>query len=143
MPGSTDGFGARILIVDDEQSNIRLLEYTLRRAGYVEVTSTIDPRKVSALHLQNRYDLIILDLRMPRMNGFEVMESLKHVEGEDRVAILVMTADPSQMVPALKAGARGFISKPFVLAEVLLRVHLMLDKTVSRDSEEPATSRER
>jgi len=68
---------------------------------------------------------------MPRMNGFEVMEGLKSVEGEDRVAVLVFSADPSHLARALEAGARGFLSKPVVLAEVLLCVHEMLDKTVS------------
>ncbi len=138
MPESTDVFDARILIVDDQECNVRLLEYALRRGGYVAVASTTDPLEVCALHGQNRYDLIILDLQMPHMNGFEVMEGLRNVEGELRVAVLVLTADPAQMVRALEAGARGFISKPFVLAEVLLRVQLMLEKTVSREIEEPA-----
>jgi DNA-binding response OmpR family regulator len=137
MPGSTDVFSARILIVDDQESNVRLLEYALRRGGYVAVASTTDPLEVCALHGQNRYDLILLDLQMPRLNGFEVMEGLGKVEGEERVAVLVLTADPSQMVRALEAGARGFLSKPFVLTEVLQRVHLMLEKTVSREIEEP------
>jgi DNA-binding response OmpR family regulator len=138
MPGSTDVFRAKVLIVDDQEANVRLLEYALRRGGYVAVSSTTDPLEVCALHRQIRYDLILLDLQMPRMNGFEVMEGLGKVEGEDKVAILVLTADPAQMARALEAGARGFLSKPFVLAEVLLRVHLMLEKTVSRDIEEPA-----
>jgi CheY-like chemotaxis protein len=137
MPESTDVFRARILIVDDQESNVRLLEFALRRGGYVAVSSTSDPLKVEALHRQNRYDLIMLDLQMPRMNGFEVMEGLRKVEGGDRVAVLVLTADPSQKVRALEAGARGFLSKPFVLAEVLLRVHEMLEKTVAREIEEP------
>ena len=138
MPGFTDIFSARILIVDDDESNVRLLELALRRGGYAAVSSTTDPFEVVALHRQNRYDLIMLDLQMPRMNGFEVMEGLGNAEGEDRVAVLVLTADPSQMVRALEAGARGFLSKPFVLAEVLLRVREMLEKTVSGDIEEPA-----
>ncbi|MGZ5476643.1 MAG: response regulator [Thermoanaerobaculia bacterium] len=138
MPGSTDVFRARILIVDDQESNVRLLEYALRRGGFVAVSSTTDPLEVCALHRQNRYDLIMLDLQMPRMNGFQVLEGLRKVEGEERVAILVLTADPAQMTRALEAGARGFLSKPFVLSEVLLRVHLMLEKTLSREIEKPA-----
>ena len=105
MPRSTDGFHAKILIVDDQQSNLRLLEYVLRRAGYVAVSSTSDPLEVCALHRQNRYDLILLDLQMPRMNGFEVLEALGNVEGEEKVPVLMLTADPSQMVRALEAGA--------------------------------------
>jgi DNA-binding response OmpR family regulator len=125
-----DGLSARILIVDDQQTNVRLLEYALRRAGYEAVTSTLDPQCVVALHLQNRYDLIILDLQMPRMNGFEVMTALKEADAGS-VAILVMSADPSQMLPAMEGGAASFLSKPFVLAEVLLRVQAMLETVAS------------
>jgi len=133
MPSLTDGLSARILVVDDQQTNVRLLEYALRRAGYVAVTSTLDPQCVVALHLQNRYDLIILDLQMPRMNGFEVMAAMKAADADDRVAILVMSADPSQMLLAIEGGAASFLSKPFVLAEVLSRVKLMLETVVARD----------
>ena len=128
---STDAFHARILIVDDQDSNVRLLGYALRRGGYVAVASTTDPLEVCALHRQNHYDLILLDLQMPRMNGFEVMEGLGC---EDEVAVLVLSADPTQRLPALEAGARDFLSKPFVLADVLKRVHMML----SRGVDEPA-----
>jgi CheY-like chemotaxis protein len=131
MPVSTDAFRARILIVDDQESNVRLLEFALRRGGYVAVASTTDPLEVSGLHRQNHYDLILLDLQMPRMNGFEVMEGLAN---EDKVTILVLSADPTQSARALEAGAMGFLSKPFVLADVLKRVHMMLPG----DIEEPA-----
>ena len=130
-----DVFGARILIVDDQESNLRLLEYTLRRGGYVAVSSTSSPMEVCALHRENRYDLILLDIQMPRMNGFEVLEGLRCLEEED-VAVLVLTADPAQMVRALEAGATGFLSKPFVLAEVLTCVRLMLENAA--DSATPA-----
>ena len=129
MPGSTDVFRSRILIVDDQESNVRLLEYTLRRAGYVAVSSTGNSMEVCALHGRNRYDLILLDIQMPHMNGFEVLEALPGLEEEDAVAVLVLTADPAQMVRALESGATGFLSKPFVLAEVLMCVRLMLEKT--------------
>jgi adenylate cyclase len=129
MPGSTDAFGARILIVDDQDSNVRLLELALGRAGYVAVSSTTDGREVAALHRKNAYDLILLDLQMPCMNGFEVMRQLKTVAG-DKAAVLVISADPAQLVPVLEAGARGFLAKPFNLAEVLETVHSMLDARV-------------
>ncbi|MEA2572397.1 MAG: hypothetical protein QOI24_4398 [Acidobacteriota bacterium] len=132
MPQLTDGLSARILVVDDQQTNVRLLEYALRRAGYTAVTSTLDPQCVVALHLQNHYDLIILDLQMPRMNGFEVMNALREADADDRTAILVMSADPSQMLLAIEGGAASFLSKPFVLTEVLLRVKVMLETTVPR-----------
>jgi adenylate cyclase len=134
---STDRFGAAILIVDDQLANVRLLEHTLRRAGYVRTTSTMDPCDVCALHLANRYDLIILDLQMPIMNGFEVLEALKNCE--ERPAVLVMSADPSQLVLSLEAGATSFLSKPFVLADVLLQVKGLLD-TAIRDVEPVAST---
>jgi len=127
MPASIDVLRARILIVDDEQANRRLLEYALRRAGYAGVESTSEPLEVCALHRQNHYDLIILDIQMPQMNGFQVMEALAGVPGE-RAAIFVLSADPAQMVRALEAGAAGFLSKPLVLAELVLRVQGMLEK---------------
>lgn len=138
MPESPDIFRASILNVDDQESNVRLLDFALRRGGYLAVSSTTEPLEVCALHRQNRYALIILDLQMPRMNGFEVMEGLAKIEGEEMVAVLVLSADPSQKVPALAAGARAFLSKPIVLAEVLLRVHELLEQALSRDIEAPA-----
>jgi len=129
MPVRTDVLGAGILIVDDQPTNLRLLELALRRAGYVGVTSTAEPRDVCALHRRNHYDLIMLDGQMPRMNGFQVMQGLAD-DGGKKVPILFLTADSAQMVPALEAGATGFLSKPFVLAEVVRRVQLMLEKTL-------------
>lgn len=118
--------GPRILIVDDLKSNLRLLEQTLRRAAYVEVMSTLDPREVAALHLQHRYDLILLDLQMPEMDGFEVMAKLQEVRAENPVAILVLSADPAQKRAALAAGADAFMGKPFRLPEVVERVQGIL-----------------
>jgi len=118
----------RILIVDDQQSNIRLLEYTLRRAGFALITSTTDPRAVIALHREHRYDLILLDLVMPGMDGFQVMESLAEMEKGGQLPILVMSAEPRHEARAMQAGARDFISKPFVLTEVVTRVSSLLDK---------------
>ncbi|HYK03126.1 MAG TPA: response regulator [Thermoanaerobaculia bacterium] len=128
MPPSTDLLAARILIVDDQSSNVRLLEHTLRRGGYADISSTTDPRTVGPMHLENRYDLILLDLQMPVMNGFEVMHQLRGMEGGSRVAILVISADPSHMLAALEAGGSSFLSKPFKLPDVLERVGVMLEK---------------
>lgn len=118
----------KILIVDDQQSNIRLLEYTLRRGGFSSITSTTDPRSVTALHRDHHYDLILLDLVMPEMDGFQVMEGLAEIEEGGELPVLVMSADPSQEARALQAGARDFISKPFVLTDVVTRVSSLLDK---------------
>jgi DNA-binding response OmpR family regulator len=138
MTGSTEILGARILIVDDQDSNVRLLEYALRRAGYLAVSSTTESRDVCGLHAQNPYDLIILDLQMPCMNGFEVMASLRLAVSEKRAAVLVLSGDPTQLVPVLEAGATDFLTKPFLLPDVLRRVHLILDKIVCGHAEELA-----
>jgi CheY-like chemotaxis protein len=128
MPPSTEAPVPRILIVDDQPSNVRLLEHTLRRGGYADVSSTTDPRAVAAMQAEHRYDVILLDLQMPEMNGFEVMKQLRGMEGGGRVAILVISADPSHMLAALEAGGSSFLSKPFKLPEVLERVGVMLAK---------------
>ena len=75
-----DVLQGKILIVDDQQVNITLLEQMLRGAGYSAITSTTEPTKVCELHLVNRYDLILLDLQMPDMDGFQVMENLQQIE---------------------------------------------------------------
>jgi CheY-like chemotaxis protein len=118
---------AKVLIVDDQQSNVLLLETILREAGYANVTSTMDPYVVAALHRQNRYDLILLDLQMPGMDGFQVMENLKAIETESYIPVLVITAQPAHKLQALQAGAKDFVSKPFDLTEVKTRIHNMLE----------------
>jgi adenylate cyclase len=127
MVTHTDIYNAKILIVDDLEANIRLLERLLLGAGYTAVTSTTDPRAVCELHLKNRYDLILLDLQMPGMDGFQVMEELKKIEMDGYLPVLVITAQPGHKLRALEAGAKDFISKPFDLAEVSIRVYNMLE----------------
>jgi adenylate cyclase len=127
MVNSSDILNARILIVDDKQVNILLLERMLRGAGYVSTESTTDPNQVCELHRKNRYDLILLDLQMPGMDGFQVMESLKEIETGGYLPVLVITAQPDHKLRALKAGAKDFVSKPFDLAEVLIRVYNMIE----------------
>lgn len=124
---NADILNAKILIVDDQEVNVLLLERMLRGAGYVSITYTIDPGEVCELHQKNRYDLILLDLLMPGMDGFQVMESLKEIETDGYLPVLVITAQPDHKLRALKAGAKDFISKPFELAEVLARVRNMLE----------------
>jgi len=118
---------ASVLIVDDQPSNVLLLEEILREAGYTRVSSTMDPHAVAALHRQNRYDLILLDLKMPGMDGFQVMENLKAIETEGYIPVLVVTAEPGHKLRALQAGAKDFVSKPFDLTEVKTRIHNMLE----------------
>jgi adenylate cyclase len=124
IPSFTDHAAPRILIVDDQPSNVRLLEHTLRRAGYADVSSTIDPGEVAALHARNRYGLILLDLQMPGLDGFGVMKQLRDVDST--AAILVISADPSQKSAALAAGASSFLNKPFLLTDVVARVQELL-----------------
>jgi len=118
---------ASLLIVDDQETNVTLLEQLLREAGYARVASTTNPREVCALHRRNRYDLILLDLQMPGMDGFQVMEGLKTNDADGYLPVLVITAQPGHKLRALQAGAKDFISKPFDLAEVRTRVHNLLE----------------
>ena len=127
MVDSDDILNAGILIVDDQEADVRLLERMLRGAGYVSITSTMDPGGVCELHRKNRYGLILLDLLMPGMDGFQVMEGLKEIEPDGYLPVLVITAQPDHKLRALRAGAKDFVSKPFDLAEVLARVHNMLE----------------
>ncbi len=127
MPDAAAILKAKVLIVDDLAANVLLLERMLTGAGYEAVTSTLDPRAVHALHEKNRYDLIVLDLQMPGMDGFQVMEGLKDIEQDGYLPVLVITAQPDHKLRALQAGAKDFISKPFDVPEVLTRVHNMLE----------------
>jgi len=87
----------------------------------------LDPTEVCQLHRTDRYDLILLDLVMPGMDGFQVMEGLKEIETDGYLPVLALTAHPAHKLRALQCGAKDFISKPFDLAEVLMRVHNMLE----------------
>jgi len=127
MISENDIHQGKILIVDDQEANILLLERVLRNVGYVSITAITDPFKVVELHHNNRYDLILLDLQMPGMDGFQVMQALKELAQDDYLPILVITAQPDHKLRALKAGARDFITKPFDLAEVQIRVYNMLE----------------
>ncbi len=151
MISSSDILHSKILIVDDLEANVLLLERILNGAGYDCITSTTNPLEVCDLHRENRYDLILLDLMMPKMDGFQVMEKLKEIEPQDWIQeldrtylfqvlegmketapggylpVIVITAQPAHKLRALEAGARDFISKPFELAEVLVRVRNMLE----------------
>src|SRR5687767_9970461 len=140
---------ASILIVDDQEANVSLLEQMLREAGYACVASTLNPHEVCALHRQNRYDLILLDLQMPGMDGFQVMEGIKTNDANGYLPVLVITAQPGHKLRALQAGAKDFISKPFDLVEVKTRIHNMLEvrllykKLESYNEELERTVRER
>jgi PAS domain S-box-containing protein len=127
MVGANDIFNASILIVDDQEANVSLLEQLLSEAGYTCIASTMNPQEVCALHRRNRYDLILLDLQMPGMDGFQVMEALKTNVADGYLPVIVLTAQPGHKLRALQAGAKDFISKPFDLVEVKTRIHNMLE----------------
>jgi len=125
--GASTILDASILIVDDQQPNVSLLEQLLGEAGYTCVASTMNPKEVCGLHRRNRYDLILLDLQMPGMDGFQVMEALKTNVADGYLPVIVLTAQPGHKLRALQAGAKDFISKPFDLLEVKTRIHNMLE----------------
>ncbi len=116
-----------ILVVDDQPVNVQLLEQLLADAGYTQVSSTTNPLEVAALHAEHHYDLILLDLKMPGMDGFQVMEALKESKQDKYLSVIVLTAEPGHKLRALEAGAKDFISKPFDLVEVKTRIHNMLE----------------
>lgn len=129
MVTSSDILDARILLVDDNEENLQLLEQILRMAGYSAVELTSDPREVCDLHRKHNYALILLDLQMPELNGFEVMEGLSRIEQEagSYLPVLAITANPDHKLHALEAGAKDFISKPFDPPELIRRVYNMLE----------------
>jgi PAS domain S-box-containing protein len=127
MLEASEILNASILIVDDQEANVMLLEQMLRNGGYTNITTTQKPTEVYGLHQEHRYDLILLDLQMPVMDGFEVMAAIKDIEPGGYLPVLVITAQPGHKLQALKAGAKDFVSKPFDLVEVQTRIHNMLE----------------
>ena len=123
----SDIFNASILIVDDKQANVTLLQKLLAGAGYTRVASTIKPKEVAELHRVNSYDLILLDLEMPVMDGFQVMEAIKTSAADSYLPVLVITAQPDHKLRALQAGAKDFITKPFDLVEIKARIRNLLE----------------
>jgi putative two-component system response regulator len=119
---------AKILIVDDEKANVRLLEVMLEQAGFTNVSSTTDPREAGPLVRQWRPDLLLLDLNMPHFNGFEVLRQLKEEREQHSMPVLVLTADATSPVKhrALTEGANDFVTKPLDQVEVLLRIGNLL-----------------
>ena len=131
---------SHILVVDDQEPDTRLLEHMLRSAGYTRISSTTDARAVCVLHRDNHFDLILLDLQMPGMDGFNVMEGLKAVETDGYIPVLVITAQPGHQQRALQAGAKDFVRTPYNRAEVLTRVHNLLEvrllyRRIERDNQ--------
>jgi adenylate cyclase len=132
MVNAADILSARILVVDDNAVNINLIERALRGAGYSSIESTTDPNAVCELYRRNRYGLILLDLQMPVLDGFAVMELLSEVAGESYLPVVVTTAEPGHKLRALKCGAKDFVTKPFDLVELRARVRNILEISLLR-----------
>ncbi len=120
---------AKILIVDDEPKNVEVIKQVMEMAGYENIRFTCDPREVCDIYKIFWPDLVLLDLNMPHMNGFQVMEELKKVEQRDYLPVLVLTAqtDRESRLKALRAGAKDFLLKPFDLVEVIHRIQNILE----------------
>src|SRR5580704_16531025 len=120
----------RVLIVDDQEPNVLLLERLLQQAGFTNLRSSTDPHAVLSIFAEIQPDILLLDLHMPGLSGFEVMEQLKGIVGKQAYfPILVLTADVSTAMKqrALTCGAKDFLTKPFDLTEVVLRIKNLLE----------------
>lgn len=124
-----DILDSKILIVDDEPKNVFLLQEALKMAGYSNLKSTTDSREVNDLYEEYKPDLVLLDLRMPHIDGFEVMENLQKIEKNSYIPALVLTAqaDKDTRLRALKLGAKDFLTKPLDMIEVVSRIRNMLE----------------
>ena len=120
---------ARILIIDDEPSNLDLLQRVLERAGFTRVNATTDSREAATRYVDFRPDLILLDLHMPHLDGLAVMDQLNQIAEATYLPILIMTGDTTQEArrDALSRGAKDFLQKPFSSDEVLLRIGTLLE----------------
>jgi len=139
MISPEDILRAKILLVDDCEDNLFAIAESLRMAGYSEVSSVSNPVRVRELHEQHNYDLIVLDMQMPHMDGLQVMQSLIEIEKSAYLPVLTVTGDSGYKLAALKAGARDFITKPYDLSELHQRIHNLLEvrllyKTVSEQN---------
>ncbi len=122
-------YRAKILIVDDEPANIRVLERLLNSKGYTCIESITDPREAVAGYQKFQPDLVILDLNMPHLNGFQILEQFNNLDQEYHVPVMVLTAqiDKNSKLKALELGARDFLSKPFDLVELSMRIRNLLE----------------
>jgi CheY-like chemotaxis protein len=125
MNNSNDTTSARILIVDDQSVNVGLLDMILHRAGYSAVSSTTNPEQVLELYRRERYDLVLLDLLMPVMDGFQVLEQLLTFDKD--ACVVVITGQSSHERRSLQVGAKGFITKPFSVKDVSDQVRAVLE----------------
>ncbi len=138
MINATDILAAHILVVDDDVDTASMLAQALLLNGYSAVSTTSDPRAVRDLHRMNDYDLILLDVQMPGMDGFAVMEGLKEFERDGYLPVLALTGEDGHRNRALKLGARDFLRKPVEVDELLLRVRNMVEVRLLYKERKPA-----
>jgi diguanylate cyclase (GGDEF)-like protein len=134
MISTTEILNAKVLIVDDQVAGAHLLKEMLEQAGHTDITHTTDAYEVCELHRVNHYKVILLDLQMSGMNGIQVMKDLNAIESDDYVPVLAITAESAYKLPALKAGAKDLICRPFDEEEVLTRVRNMLEIRLLHES---------
>lgn len=119
---------SKILIIDDDMSVGITLEELLKENDYNLIRYISDPREAETVYRQFHPDIVLLDIRMPHMDGFEVMDRLKTINSHSFVPILVLTgeSDESVCLRALSSGATDFLNKPYKVSEVLARIHNLL-----------------
>lgn len=119
----------KILIIDDEPANVMVLTETLKQGGYVCIKSITDPRQALQEFQNFKPDVVLLDLHMPHLDGYQVMEQIREVDQGQKTPIMVLTAQTGQLplVRALEGGARDFLTKPFDIIEVSMRIKNMLE----------------
>ncbi len=120
-------FKAKILIIDDQRLHIGLLEDILRKSGYQNIQSITNPQDAIELYKDYQPDLILLDLEMPKIDGFTIMAQLKELTGEERLPLLALSPSRSQELKALESGATDFLTKPYEGIEVLVRIHNIIE----------------
>ncbi len=128
MPFDQELFRAKLLIVDDNLVNVRLLESIVKKCGYDSVRTLTDPREVKDVYLSYQPDLVLLDINMPHLNGFQVMDQLREIEKDSYLSVLVITAqhDEQTRLKALDKGAQDFLTKPFNSIEVITTIRNMV-----------------
>jgi PleD family two-component response regulator len=127
---SEDILACRVLVIDDEEANVLLLRNLLQREGYSEVVCLTDPRAALATYIDFMPDLVLLDLMMPEVDGFQLLEAFSRHDAVDEFRpVLVLTADTTIQArrKALALGAKDFVSKPFDVIEVGLRISNLLE----------------
>ncbi len=129
MTPNQDVLDARVLIIDDAQANVTMLEKMLDNAGYTSVLGITDAREAIGIYESFQPDIVLLDINMPHLNGYQVMEKINEVKKDAYLPILVLTAqhDKETCYRALHAGAKDFLTKPFDQTEALIRIQNMLE----------------